>query len=405
MSPLTNLRIDAALSGREDAFAEALAAREHREQHWSGAGGKGGDVRPSSRLTLHELMMERGGDVCDRLMSEKGWSEADFRYAAGRLEAMDDPDLRVLAQHMRAFEMFASEESQKEMTRSMNAMTEALIAGQSEEYLMEQRTAIGNKDSKRQHPAQRAPLMYPVGVTPTAEDDPDRAARGAMQPAMSQALRNLAREVAGLAKLSSNVRQRNRLLQRAAELERMSVRQYEREGASEVVPSDDPSEFNNVVNGAARNLDAEARAAGAQDGDSLDSYDDWPKSDAQSDDAIQDQADTARDAALQLDEDIPTMPRVPRAGRRVDEDQLGDPSLHADEPEGLRRNKFDDFRGHVRRGRIPSGSGKPRIGDRFGGERSTYSAFGGKESLREAELTEALLFDLDCWDRAGHSWF
>ena len=400
MSPVVPLRIDAAVVGKEAEFAEALAAKE---QHWSGSAGLGGDIRPSS--SLNEIMMEHGGEMCDRLMSEYGWSEPDFRIAAGRLEATGEPDLRELAQHVRAFEMYAAEEAGKELTRDMNTIESFL-----REHgvpMLEQRVPIGNEGSKRQHPAQRVPLAYPVNITPTAEDiDPDRASRGARSASFSQRLRSLAQEVAAMARLSSSPRLKARLLRRSAELERMSVKQFEREGQSEVVPSDDPSEFNNVVNGVARDLDGEARASGAQDGD-YDSFNSWadPGEDRSgSEDQVVNDVDQQRDE-FDLGEDVPGgLP--PRPGERVTDDQLGSPAAGADEPEGLRRNRFDDFRGHVRRGAVPAGAGRPRVGDRFGGERGRYSAFNGKESLREAgELTDVLIEDQKLhWYGSHGSW-
>lgn len=149
-----------------------------------------------------------------------------------------------------------------------------------------------------------------------------------------------------MAQLSSSTRQRNRLMQRAAELERMSVAQFEREGRSEAVPTSDPTEPSHALDRLIRNMDDEARAAGAQQDDSFASFNDWDNK-LGADDQITADVQDQRDDALDLGEDVP---RVPAPGRRIDEDQLSR-SDTADEPRGRSKLFTDPMRPGLRRGK------------------------------------------------------
>ena len=404
MSPFVDLRIDAAISGKEDAFAEALAAKE---QHWAGAAGKAGDVQPSSRLTLHEVLEDHGADMVDRLMSEHNWSEADFRYAAERLEAAGDPDLRVLAQHMRAFEMYASEASEKEMEQMANtteSMTEFLReAGvpMRQDMARPGNVGRGSRAGVAHEPLSllrtAAPLSYPDQTRPAD----DREVRGARDLPLSARILDAAREMAQLANAAKDTRQRKRIAKYASYLRQAYARQLEREDASEVVPADGDAnaEMDKIVNDAARDA---GNGSGDGDGDHAEfaSFDDWDNEDrAGSEDRVVDDVDAQKRAAaddMALDEDVPQgLP--PRPGKRIGEDE--NPG-HGDEPLGSRKNAADDdVLQRVRKGSARFGAGQPRGGDRFGGQRRGYSA----ESVREA--TQALLDDQWAWYHAGRSHF
>ena len=363
MSPLVDLRIDTALDSRESEFARAMEAREQR---------------PRSRFDFEGFLAERTPFA--GLIESHEWDDRDFSYAADRLGAVDDPDLQVLARHMRG----AAQAIQDAETRMEMAMTTEMMEALRWNGipLREQsRTPIGNQDSLGQHPRQRGWMNYPTNVRPVAEPiDEDRKARGATQPSMSERLRGLAREIQMMASLSADARTRNRLMKRAGEMQRLALRTYSAEMENDLRTSNDPDEVNNALNRITND------AARDEDGDQFASFDDWDRNRGDSDADVQDQADDQRDdTALQLDEDVPHLP----PGKRVGEDDLGDASLHADDVPGRRKNAATHLA-------LPKGSAYRRK------PAGRYSAF-GKESLRESgDLTEFLLGELSLHYAGSH---
>lgn len=356
MSPLTNLRINAALAGSEEKFDRELERRQALEVDGNASSRDNAAGHPTGAThgaTQAEAWSGRLNEILEERLDLSDMDESDLRHAARVIRARcgGDPDMMALAAHVEGWELRQAEEAEERMARQMatesnRVMMEALGR---DVPLVEQRTPIGNRDSKDQHPRTSAPGPYPTGVEPTAEP-------------MSGRLRSMAGQVRRLAGLASSARQKNRLLQRASELEKMAVRQYEREGSA-----DDPDQFL-----------------------SFDSWSDKPGAADQIADDVQDQI---------LDEDLP---RVPAPGRRYAEDQLGSPAAGTDERPGARRNLSDDDLFQRLRKGMMSGFHRHHPS---GGPGKAYSGR-KRESMRESRnMTDWLLDELDVAAKSAHSWF